>query len=294
MNYPVDIQLLGPVQASAGEVELDLAGARQRRLLAALALEAGRVVSTDRLIEVIWPADAGGPATARRQVQDLVSRLRKRLTEAGCPASVVTAQGPGYALRLPAAAIDASRFRHGVADGRAIRAADPGRAAAQFRSALRQWRGDALAGLACPCLEPDRVSLSELRLVTCEQVIEIELSTGCPEDVLSELTALAESHATRERLVWLLMHALHRAGRTADALSAFHRLRRRLATELGIDPAPALQRVNESILRGDLRPLREHGWCGQCGQVLPAGTDRVVAGYVGPWGGLPYVPGRRD
>lgn len=267
MNYPVDIQLLGSVQVVAAEQALALPGLRLQRLLAALALDVTRVISIDRLIDVVWPADTDTdvPVTARRQIQDLVSRLRKCLVTAGCPAPVVVTRGGGYALRLPAEAVDASRFRHRVSAGRAIRATDPAGAVAEFRSALRQWRGDALAGLNCRCLDADRASLSELRLTTWEQVIEIELGLGRHEEVLSELAAMVESHTTGERLVWLQMHALYRAGRTADALRSYHRLRHRLATELGIDPAPALQRIHESILKGDLLRRREPGAAGHRG-----------------------------
>lgn len=253
MSYPVDIQLLGAVQVTAGERVLALHGRRQQRLLAALALDVSQVFSIERLIDLVWSDTAGSPVTARRQVQDLVSRLRKELVLAGCPRSVLAAQGSGYVLRVPADAVDTSRFRACVAAARAVRDTDPDRAAIDFRAALRQWRGDVLAGLYCPALEADRVSLTELRWLTWEQAIELELGLGRHSDVLSELAALTELHPERERLVQLSMHALHQAGRTADALGAFHRLRRRLADGLGIDPGPALLRCYESILRGELQ-----------------------------------------
>src|SRR5207245_2037341 len=139
-------------------------------------LGAPHAVSIDRLTEVVWPADTDlPPATARRQVQDLISRLRKDLIVAGCDRRVLAPNGAGYALRTPASAVDTFRFRAAVAAGRAIRDSDPGRAAIALRSALRQWRGDPFAGLDCSSLEATRVGLTELRLLTWEQVIEIEL-----------------------------------------------------------------------------------------------------------------------
>lgn len=252
-SYPVDIRLLGDVQVVVGERLLAPHGRRQQRLVAALALNVSRVVSIDRLMDVVWPEDAYPPATARRQIQDLISRLRKELAAAGCARSALAAHGSGYTLRIPAEAVDASRFLHAVAAGRAIRDTEPRRAATQFRSALGQWHGDALAGLDCSTLEADRVGLTELRLLTWEQAIEIELGLRRHEEVLSELAALAVLHPDRERLIQLYMHALYQAGRTADAIGVFHRLRRRLASRLGIDPGPELRHTYESILRQDLR-----------------------------------------
>jgi DNA-binding SARP family transcriptional activator/tetratricopeptide (TPR) repeat protein len=292
MSCPVDIQLLGDVQVVAGGRVLALHGRRQLRLLAALALNVSRVVSIDRLTEVVWPPGTQMPATARRQIQDLVSRLRKDLTGAGSSRSALAAQGSGYVLRIPANAVDVSRFRHAVAVGRASRDIDPERAAIEFRSALRQWRGDALAGLNCLSLDAERAGLAELRMLTWEQVIEIELDLLRHEELLGELAALVELHPTRERLVQLHMQALYQAGRTADALNAFQGLRRRLAADLGVEPSQQLQDAHLTLLRND-RPGRRQPPRAQRPGGPPPGRAEAKPPFQLP-ADLPDFVGRRD
>jgi DNA-binding SARP family transcriptional activator/tetratricopeptide (TPR) repeat protein len=268
-------RVLGPLEVWAGGARVPLFGPRQERLLAALLLDAGEPVPVDRLVDVVWAQRP--PATARHQVQDLVGRLRRTLVAAGRPPGVITTVRRGYALRVAAGEVDLRRFEAGVREAGATMASDPAGAVATLRAALAWWRGPALAGLDTPALEPAAAAWDASRLDAWEECLRLELTLHRHEAVLGELTALAARHPGRESLAGLLMSALDAAGRTADALAVYQRLRERLADELGVDPSAALQERYTAILRGVSTPPAS---------VVPAQLPQDVRDFAGRAGEL--------
>ena len=239
----VAILLLGPVAVVDGDGQpVDVGGPRARALLARLAVEPGRVVGLDTLIDAIWDADP--PAAPGNAVQALVSRLRRAL-----PEGPLRAQAHGYLLDLPGDAVDAVRFEGLVARARDERA--PERVVALLGEAEALWRGPALADLrdlaftAAPATR-----WAELRLGAAEQRLAAELELGRAAAMLPELEELVAAHPLREPLCLLQVRALARLGRSADALAAYERCREQLADELGMDPSPALQAEHLAVLRG--------------------------------------------
>jgi WD40 repeat protein/DNA-binding SARP family transcriptional activator len=224
--------------------ERPLGGPKQRLVLAHLLVRANQAVPVDRLIAAVWDEP---PATARGSVQSYVSHLRKTLG-----ADRIDSNGQGYVLRVEPHELDRSRFEALVSDARRLRATDPAAAAAMLREALALWRGSPFADLAdAASLQPEITRLTELRLAAVEDRVAAELDAGAPRDVVGELEALTAEHPLRERLWELLIIALYRSGRQADALQAYERARRRLADELGIDPSEELQTLHQRVLRQD-------------------------------------------
>ncbi len=237
--------VLGPLEARRDGLPVALGGTKQRALLAVLLLHAGEVVSTDRLIDELWGDEP--PPTASHTVQVFVSRLRKALGEGG--AALVTAP-PGYVARLEPDALDLDRFEHLVTQGRAsLAGGDAAAAGARLREALGLWRGPALADFAYEAFAQAAIArLEELRLSALADRVEADLALGRHHDVIGELEALVAEHPMRERFLSQLMLALYRSGRQADALECYQEARRALVEELGIDPGPALQRLERAIL----------------------------------------------
>ena len=240
-NQSVDIRLLGPVDVRDGERVVSLPRRQQRALLAALALRAGEVVSTDRLVADLWGESA--PASATGSLQNTVSALRKLLGR-----DVLVTQAPGYRLVLPRDAVDVNRFERLLAEGRN---AEPAARVPLLREALDLWRGPALADLAeeeFARLEAAR--LDELRLEAQEERIDAELELGRHVGLVGELEQLVATHQLRERLRGQLMLALYRCGRQAEALEVY-RAARLAADEFGLDPWPELQELELRVLRQD-------------------------------------------
>ncbi|MFE7385317.1 BTAD domain-containing putative transcriptional regulator [Streptomyces zhihengii] len=240
------VRLLGPVDAVGARGRIDLGGAKPRALLAALALEPGRVVSATRLVDVVWSDDP--PASARALVQTYVSTLRRAFAEAGHDGVIVT-RAPGYALRSEAVSVDADRFARLLSRaGEAAAAEDFTEAAARLREARALWHGPALSGVADPPLAGEARRLDEMRLSAAEQLYAAELARGRLDHV-AELTALVDAHPVNERLRGQLMITLHRLGRRADALACFRTGRDALVGELGIEPGRELRELHRSILQ---------------------------------------------
>ncbi|MFI0418961.1 BTAD domain-containing putative transcriptional regulator [Spongiactinospora sp. 9N601] len=240
------IGLLGSVRAWEKGQEISLGPPRQRAAFALLALDAGRVVAMERLIDGLWGERA--PAGARSLVQGYVSRLRVALARAG----VTIAYSPqGYLLSLPAEQVDIHEFRISVTRARAAET-DEARAAG-LRHALELWRGEPLTGVSGgELLDRLRDSLDEERLAVTEECLNAEVRAGHDATLVPELIALVAEHPFRERLVGLLMLALCRTGRRVDALERYERTRRRLVDELGLDPGPELRQLRQRILRGNV------------------------------------------
>jgi DNA-binding SARP family transcriptional activator/streptogramin lyase len=234
--------ILGPLEVHHGTTPVSLGGGHQRRLLALLLLQANQPVSSDQLIEELW----GGrpPETAAKALQGLVSQLRKQLGAA----TVETVPG-GYRLGVADEDLDARRFERLFHEARGLERGD---ALATLREALALWRGPALAEFAYDDFargETER--LEELRQTCVERRIHLELALGPSEDLVPELEALVREHPLRERLRYLLMLALYRSGRQADALEAYRDARRVLLDELGLEPDEELQELQKAILAHD-------------------------------------------
>jgi DNA-binding SARP family transcriptional activator len=250
----LDYRILGPLEVWEGERRLPLGGGKQRALLAILLLEANRVVSTDRLIEELWPErPPGRPQTA---VQGYVSDLRKVLElKRGPdePFQILTTRGPGYLLRVDPAELDLRRFERLLEEGtQALAEGRADRAALTLREALALWRGPPLADFTYePWAQSAIARLEELCLACLEERIEADLAVGRHGELVGELEALVAEHLLRERLHGQLMIALYRSGRQAEALNVYQRARRTLVDELGIDPTLALQQLEKRILTQD-------------------------------------------
>ncbi len=247
----MEFQVLGPLEVHREGGLVALGPAKQRAVLAILLVRANELVSSDRLIEELWPEP---PKTAANTLQVYVGRLRKAL-EPGrtqrAPGELLATMPPGYLLRIAPDELDADRFERLVGEGRdAAAARDPAAAAARLRQALALWRGPALADFAYdPFAQAEIARLEELRLDAIEDRIEAELAVGRAADLVGELESLIDEHPLRERLRGQLMLVLYRAGRQADALEVYDETRRTLDEELGLAPSPPLQRLQTAILR---------------------------------------------
>ncbi|GAA1025070.1 AfsR/SARP family transcriptional regulator [Amycolatopsis albidoflavus] len=238
----LEFRLLGPVEVWRGPERLAISSRHQCCVLAALALCPGRTVSVSALVDAVW--DEEPPSSARRQVIKLVCRLRGALGDA------IATCSSGYALNAEPDQVDAGVFASSLAGARRLSAADPAGAAAAARAALRLWRGPALSGVT-PCLAAQARRLEEDRLASLEEAVGWELIAGEHAGLVAELTALVAAHPLRERLVGQLMSALHRSGRTAEALEVYQRTRERLADDLALEPGAELQQLHVAILRND-------------------------------------------
>jgi DNA-binding SARP family transcriptional activator/Tfp pilus assembly protein PilF len=237
--------ILGPVTAWTADGTAQVGGPREHRLLAALLLSPNRRVTVDRLMSVLW-ADQP-PATARDQVHNSVRLLRRNLDVD------LTWDGGGFVLAVVPDDLDASRFERWV---RAAVELPDAEAAALLRRALDLWRGAALSGLDSRELGAEARRLDEQRLTCLERRIDLDLALGRDQELVAELRALVAEHPLRERLHALLMRALYRSGRQAEALTTYREARALLVEELGIEPGAELAELEQAILRSDpsLRP----------------------------------------
>ncbi|MFB7173808.1 BTAD domain-containing putative transcriptional regulator [Streptomyces sp. NPDC056254] len=240
------ISLLGPLRATRQGQALDLGHLRQQAVLAALALGAGRILSRDELLGDVWGME---PPTAN-VVPVYVYRLRKALRDG--PGPVIEHARHGYRLVADAVEVDVARLEELVADiGRADRAGEPAETVRLCDQALALFRGDVLAGLPGPLAELERLRLGERRTAVVQRRLEAQLRLGRVTEAVAELFTLCTAHPLNEQLAAMLMRALYRAGRQADALTVFERARRRLADDLGVAPSRMLRRTRQMIVRGD-------------------------------------------
>ena len=244
----MEFRVLGPLEVTADGQSLTMAGARARAVLAMLLVHANRVVSSDRLIDELWPGQPG----AGDSLQVRLSELRKALRSAGEADRLVT-RPPGYLLRVTPGELDALRFEQLAAEGdEALAAGDAAAAARRLDEALALWRGPARAVLdAAPFARAAAGRLEEERLAALESRAEALLACGRHRDLIADLETLTMAHPLREGLWRQRMLALYRAGRQADALRAYRDLRAALIADLGIEPGPELHDLHARILCQD-------------------------------------------
>ncbi|MFF5209274.1 BTAD domain-containing putative transcriptional regulator [Streptosporangium sp. NPDC000396] len=267
------IILLGPVEAFADDATpMEISGVRLRMLLARLALEAGRPVSADSLIDDLWGEEA--PSGATSALQGLVSRLRKALAGA----ATLDLVAGGYRLSVRAEDVDVHRFEELAGQGRReLAAGRPKEAAAMLGAALGLWRGAALADvLEAPFARPTATKLDNVRAAAAEDRFEAELRLGRHAEVLADLSTAGAAHPLSERLAELRMRALAAAGRQSDALAVYEEIRGRLGEELGVDPSAELQQVHLALLRGELERSSP-----QAEQAAPSRLPARLTSFVG-------------
>src|SRR5947208_14791581 len=245
----MEYRILGPLEVVDEGEPVPLGRLKERLVLAVLLLHANEFVSRERLIDELWGESP--PPTAKKAVNVYVSQLRKALTRNGHD-PIATADG-GYRLEVGSDELDAAHLRRLLASARERAVAGELETAAELlREALALWRGPALGGLLLESHGRDEIAqLDELRLTALMDRIDCDLALGRHDQVLGELHVLVGEHPLRERLRAQLMLALYRAGRQAEALEAYQQARDVLVEELGIEPSPALQRLQQGILRHD-------------------------------------------
>lgn len=230
----MDLQLLGPIEATVDGRPVRLGATKQRAVLAMLALRVNRTVSVDRMIEGLWGEEI--PDTAPKMVQLYVSQLRRLVPDDG--AAIVT-HGRGYELRLDPSAVDVERFEQLMAAGAP-------------RDALALWRGDPLSDVADePFAAAEIRRLEELRLQAAEQAIDDDLAAGRHAEVIPELEARVAANPLREKLHAQRMLALYRCGRQADALAAYRDARQVLVEQIGVEPGAELRALHDAVLNQD-------------------------------------------
>ncbi|HVD16289.1 MAG TPA: tetratricopeptide repeat protein [Actinomycetota bacterium] len=282
----MEFRILGPVEVWDADRSVGLGGPKARTVLAILLLQAGQVVSTDRLIDQLWGERA--PRSSVNMIQGFVAQLRRSLRcepdgrASGC---AVTTRPPGYLLQIPPGALDLHRFEDLLAEARAaMDEAAPGQAADRLRGALALWRGSALDGVvATPSIQTAALKLEELRATAIEERVDADLLLGRHRELVGELQALTAALPLRERLRGQLMVALYRSDRQAEALRAYQDIREVLVEDLGVEPGAELQQLQRAILTADpslALPERTRVDAGRRPPV-PAQLPPDVATFVG-------------
>ncbi|WP_460966263.1 BTAD domain-containing putative transcriptional regulator [Pedococcus soli] len=260
------VGVLGTAEARLGDVPVDLGTRKQRALVAALAMNHGRPVSVDALVDLLWPT--GAPPGVTGTLQAYVAGLRRALEPqraARAPSTVLVTVAPGYALRVGEDDLDARRFDRTVSrahrrlghvervqDGRGLTAEELAEVVSELDNALAEWRGEPYVDLEdAASAVAERVRLQELRLVALEDRAVAALELGQHGTVAGELESLTTAHPLRERLWALRALALTRAGRQAEALDTLREVRQVLADELGLEPGAELRDLQAAVLRQD-------------------------------------------
>lgn len=274
------LSVLGPLELYDGRGErVELAGGKQRVLLATLVVRAGHVVSAERLIAEVWGEHP--PANAANALQAHIRRLRKVVGSAcGEPDRIVT-RPPGYILHLRQDETDAAEFLASTGRAEALTGTHPAEAVPLLRSALALWRGPALEGCRSgDVCRTEAVVLDELRLTALEGLYDASLRAGSHREVVGELAETSAAYPLRERFYDQLMVALARSGRRSDAIGVYDRARRRLLGELGVEPGPALrERLRRLLSDGPatVEPVREPESVHELAQARTADLSRELA-----------------
>jgi DNA-binding SARP family transcriptional activator len=245
----VDVRLLGPLEVVGSRGRVLFTGGRRRSVFALLALRPGQVVSRSSLVDALW-GDAV-PATATKTLQGHVAQVRKALAAAGLAGLLVTRE-PGYSLEIDPGQVDTHRFaEHVRTGGAALDRGDGEKACMRLEAGLSLWRGDPLAD--CPLTGwagAELTRLCEAKALAEEQMATALLLAGRHGEAVVEIERLVGRYPSRERLWKLLMVALHRSGRQADALRTYRRVRSVLVEEFGVEPGPELRRLAAAVLAG--------------------------------------------
>lgn len=242
----VRFAVLGPVAVVASGRDLSAITPRHRSILAYLLLNAGIVLSIERIIDAVWGQTP--PDTARSQVHAAITAVRRILREAGAGDLLVT-RPAGYVILPGPRQLDLEEFTEQVIA--AQREGEGEAAVRRLRAALDLWSGQPLADVSADYVSDARARLEDRRLVAIERLAELELALGRHDDLIDELLVHVAANPLRERLACRLMLALHRAGRQADALAVARAYRTRLADEQGLDPGKALTTLEQQILRDE-------------------------------------------
>ncbi|GGN94152.1 hypothetical protein GCM10011579_093380 [Streptomyces albiflavescens] len=253
----MNIGILGPLVVRSSGREAAPTAPKPRQLLALLAARVDQAVSVDMLIDELW--ESRPPSSAVTTVQTYIVQLRRalagalRISPAEVAGDILPFTGWGYRLASAGGTHDAQTFLRCAEMGReALAAGSHDQASVILRRALRMWRGPALAGVRLgPHLFAHRTNLEEYRLAAVEQRVEVDLRLGHHHELISELSALVLQNPLHENLHSLFMMSLYRAGRPGQALDAFHKLRRCLSEELGIEPSPRIRNLQQAILAAD-------------------------------------------
>jgi DNA-binding SARP family transcriptional activator/tetratricopeptide (TPR) repeat protein len=244
----LQIRVLGPLEIAWDGRVIDLGGIKARALIARLLIDRSLIVSVDRLVDSLWAEhDGDGAEIALRST---ISRLRKRLREAGAPEDLIVTRAPGYALEVATDATDVSKFEQMVGDGRRLLSRRrPSESVRVLTEAQDLWRGSAYSEVRDePFARAEARRLEELLLAAVETRIDAAMTMGRHESLIGELETLTTEHSMRERLWSQRMLALYRSGRQAEALRVFQDLRSTLVTELGIEPGHDVSWMEHAIL----------------------------------------------
>jgi basic membrane lipoprotein Med (substrate-binding protein (PBP1-ABC) superfamily)/DNA-binding SARP family transcriptional activator len=246
----MQFRILGTLEAGIGEAAVELGPPKQRAVLAIMLMHVGQILPIDRLIDLLWGETA--PRTAAHSVQVYISELRRALDPLVGREVIITRQ-PGYLLDVPRESVDAWRFERLVEEGlRLLETGDAQGATVSLRAALDLWRGPALSDFAYDEFAQSYIRrFHDIHLDAIEALAGAELDAHRPAEALSLLEAAIREDPLRERSRELLMLALYRTGRHAEALRTFEKLREVLAEELGLDPSPAIRRLRDRILLHD-------------------------------------------
>jgi DNA-binding SARP family transcriptional activator len=248
----VEFRILGPVEVVRDGSSTRIGSPTQRTLLALLLRQPNEIVSTDRIIDVLWPDD---PAEGRRKLWFHVSKLRTTLAPAGTDGAMgamLSTRATGYTLRIDPDQLDAARFERLVRSGRSLIESEPDRAGDLLRRALALWRGMPFEDVVHEeAFSSDARRMDELRLEALEHRIEADLALGRFGELVPELEVLVTKNPYREHLRAQLMLALYGAGRQAEALAAYRQARQTLVAELGIEPGERLRELEEQMLSHD-------------------------------------------
>lgn len=283
----MDVRILGTLEAVDAGRPIDLGLRQARMLLGVLALQPGTPVRVSRIAEVLWPQ--GPPARWEATVQSHISRLRRALEPDRAPRAPsrrISTRGDAYVLNVDDNEIDARRFERLAAAGRsALARGDHATAEDLLGRALAEWRGPVLADLdgSLP-IAAEAGRLEELRLLAVEERAEAVIAIGDHARAVADLEGLVLSNPLRERGWELLLLALYRSGRQAEALRRYQELRALLVGELGIEPGPSLRALEGAILRQDsgLEPRAEPLAAGSTGQLpLPTWLRSPSDTFVG-------------
>lgn len=268
VSIELEFRVLGPIAVRSGSGTVAPAGRLQGLLLGLLLARANQPVSVDLLAESLW---GGRDERSSQKLQLHVHKLRRRLGEPERLAFDAT----GYRLAVAPGELDAERFESLIDEAGGVARSNPELAVELFRSALALWRGNPFDGLDAPPITDEARRLTELRLDAAEELYQAELDCGRHLAIVPELADLAARHPLRERLHGVLMLALYRAGRQAEALDVYRNVRGTLVGELGLEPGPELRDIERRILAGE--PIPSSGAPARRPAQLP-GTDRTFVG----------------